>query len=588
MKMTQMIGRQIKDPPRDAQTQSHIFLIRGAYARMTSQGIYSLLPLGFRVCAKIETIIREEMNRIEGQEVLMPVVLPRELWEESGRYQGVDETLLRFKDRNGKDMLLGMTHEEAVVHLARTEANSYKQLPFMLYQIQTKYRDEARPRAGLIRCREFTMKDAYSFHADAESLDAYYDRAHEAYERIFRRVGMRHVVSIQSDTGMMGGTGAHEFMAVADCGEDTIFLSQDGKYQANREVATTGLKFTKSAEQALTKVHTPAKKTIEEVAEFLKVPTSQTGKAVFYVMPDDSKGARPGSQKLVFAVIRGDIEVNEVKLKNHLRTSQLMFANDEQIRAAGSVPGYASPIGIDPAKVRIVFDRSAAESSNLVVGANEADQHYTGFNFPRDLGAAASKVEITDIATAREGDPDPVTGQPLQMKRGIEVGNIFKLGTKYSAAMACTFLDPNGKAKPMIMGCYGIGVGRAMASVMEQASDKYGPIWPMSIAPYQVHVLGLNLNTPEVKAATDHLYKQLLELGVEVLYDDRNEKAGPAFNDADLIGAPLRVVISPKTLAEGNRAEFKTRDGSEKDMKELSGLAEWLAERVRTELKKYA
>ncbi|HTL11064.1 MAG TPA: proline--tRNA ligase, partial [Bdellovibrionota bacterium] len=510
------------------------------------------------------------------------VVLPRELWEESGRYQGVDETLLRFKDRNGKDMLLGMTHEEAVVHLARTEANSYKQMPFMLYQIQTKYRDEARPRAGLIRCREFTMKDAYSFHTDQESLNAYYDRCHESYERIFRRVGMKHVVSIQSDTGMMGGTGAHEFMAVADCGEDTIFLSQDGKYQANREIATTSLKFHQEAEKPLTKISTPNKKTIEELAEFLKVPASQTGKAVFYADQSD-----PKKPKLVFAVIRGDIEVNEIKLKNHLKTPHLAFASDDQIRAAGSVPGYASPIGIDPAKVRIVFDRSAAESSNLVVGANEADFHYTGFNFKRDMGAAASKVEIVDIATAREGDPDPLTGAPLVMKRGIEVGNIFKLGTKYSAAMACTFLDPNGKAKPMIMGCYGIGVGRAMASVMEQSCDKYGPIWPMSIAPYQVHLLALNLNVPEVKAAAEKIYFELKDLGVEVLYDDRNEKAGSAFNDADLIGIPLRIVVSPKTVPEG-MAEFKTRDGSDKGMLPLQGLAERLNERVREELKKFS
>jgi prolyl-tRNA synthetase len=583
MKMSQMIGRQVKETPRDAQTVSHQYLLRGGYVRPVSMGIFSLLPLGKRIAMKIEGIIRDEMNRIQGQEVLMPVVLPADLWRESGRYESVDEALLRFKDRNEKDMLLGMTHEEAVVALARTEANSYKQLPFMLYQIQTKYRDEARPRAGLIRCREFTMKDAYSFHETEEDLSRYYDLCHEAYVRIFNRIGMKNVVSIQSDTGMMGGKVSHEFMAIADIGEDTIFMSPDGKYLANREVATTALKFEKKAEEPLTEVHTPGKKTIEEVTEFLKVPTTQAGKAVFYSMPNTSKDRSLGTEILVLAVIRGDIEVNEVKLKNFLKTPILHPASEELIKSAGSVPGYASPLGLDPRKVKIIFDRSARESSNLVVGANKEEYHFTGFNFDRDLGSVASQIQVTDIATAREGDPCPLTGQPLQMKRGIEVGNIFQLGVKYSEAMNCTFLDRNGKSKPMIMGCYGIGVGRAISSAIEQSHDQYGPIWPMSIAPYQVHLIALNINQDEVRKAAEKIYSELLAQGVEVLFDDRNEKAGSAFNDADLIGAPLRLIVSPKTLAE-NVVEYKTRDGSIKDRVALSEAVTQATQFVRKQL----
>jgi prolyl-tRNA synthetase len=551
MRLSRLIGRRIKETPKEAQTASHQFLLRGGYIRPVSTGIYSLLPLGKRIVQKIEGIIREEMDAIDGQEVLMPVVLPAELWEESGRYQSVGPELLRFKDRNEKAMLLGMTHEEAVCLLARTEADSHHQLPFMLYQLQTKYRDEARPRAGLIRVREFTMKDAYSFHATAEDLEDYYQRCHAAYERIFQRVGMRKVLSIESDTGMMGGKKAHEFMAVAEIGEDTIFLSS--QYAANREVAVSALKFEpKDAPAPLEKVHTPRKKSIEDVAAFLKVTPADTGKAVFYRTPENH---------LVFVVIRGDFEVNEAKLRRIVKAN-LEFAADEQIRAAGAEPGYASPIGVDPKKCTIIFDPSAAYSSNLVVGANEADHHFTGFNFARDLSGIASKITIADIATARAGDPCPITGEPLVETRGIEVGNIFQLGTKYSAAMNVNFLDAEGKQQPMIMGCYGIGVGRAMASVLEQAHDNNGPIWPFSIAPYHVHLVALNYDQPEVQAVADELYAGLQKAGVEVVFDDRNKKAGFAFADADLMGIPLRIILSPKRIPNGE-VEFKYRDGSE-------------------------
>ena len=572
MKISKLVGRRIKDAPKDAKTVSHKFLIRGGYVRPVSSGIYSVLPAGFRITQKIEKIIREEMEAIDGQEVKMPVVLPAELWQESGRLNTVGPELLRFKDRNDKEMLLGMTHEEAVVHLLRTEVNSYKQLPVMLYQIQTKYRDEARPRAGMIRVREFTMKDAYSFHTSQECLDKYYELAHKAYENIFRRVGMKDCVSIKSNPGMMGGNVSHEFMAIAECGEDTIFMSPDGSYRANREVAVAAWKYEKSPALPLEKVHTPEKKTIEDVASFLGMKPENTGKAVFYL--DDS-------DNLIFAMIRGDFEVNESKLKNFIKANDLKFANDDRIRKAGAEPGYASPLALDPKKIRIVVDSSIAGSSNLIVGANEIDHHFKNFNLERDLPGA----EVTDIATVREGDPCTVTGQPLLLKRGIEVGNIFKLGTKYSAAMNCTFLDQNGKTHPIIMGCYGIGVGRTMASVIEQSCDAYGPIWPISIAPYHVHICSLSQNKNDIEI-TDKIYNELIAKGIEVIYDDRGEKPGFMFADADLLGVPFRVITSAKNLPN-NQVEFKIRGQKESTLLPLDGIVEFIVGKVNAEQEKY-
>ena len=576
MKMSKLVGRRIKEDPKDAKTVSHKFLIRGGYIRPVSAGIYSLLPTGERIVKKIEAIIREEMNRIDGQEVLMPVVLPADLWQESGRYESVGAELLRFRDRNEKPMILAMTHEEAIVHLVRTELNSYKQLPVMLYQIQTKYRDEARPRAGLIRTREFTMKDAYSFHTDQADLERYYACCHEAYERIFRRVGMKNVLSIESNSGMMGGKVSHEFMAICDCGEDTVITNADYSYRANREIAVAAWKFEKGEPLPLEKVHTPGMKTIEDVAGFLGVKPENTGKAVFY------QDAHTG--ELIFVLIRGDFEVNEVKLANALKVSELKFADDAAIEAAGAVPGFASPVGIDPAKARIIVDRSAAESGNLVVGANETDYHYRNFNFDRDL--AGSGCLVADIACVREGDPCPLTGQPLQFLRGIEVGNIFQLGTKYSDAMHCDYLDRDGKSHPMVMGCYGIGVGRAMAAVIEQSCDEYGPIWPMSIAPWQVELCAINPEKEGVGEACERLYAELQAAGIEVLYDDRGEKAGSMFSDADLLGIPLRLVVSPRTLAE-KQAEFKVRGSRDAERIALDAAVSHVAARVEAEMEKY-
>lgn len=576
MKMSKMAGRRLREVPKDAKTVSHQFLMRGGYIRPVSAGIYSLLPAGKRIVAKIEAVIREEMDRIDGQEILMPVALPAALWQESGRYESVGAELLRFSDRNDKPMLLAMTHEECVTALIRTEVNSYKQLPVMVYQIQTKYRDEARPRAGLIRTREFTMKDAYSFHTDQADLEAYYMRAHEAYERIFRRIGLNNVLSIESNSGMMGGKVSHEFMAISECGEDTIFVSPDRQYRANREIAVADWKFVKEEARELEKVATPDAKTIEEVANFLKVNAENTGKAVFY------QDARTG--ELIFALIRGDFEVNESKLSNVAKVAELKFADDESIIAAGAVPGYASPLNLSGKKARIIVDRSAFESSNLVVGANEPGYHFMNFNAERDL--AGVDYTVADIATVREGDPAPGSGEPLQMLRGIEVGNIFQLGTKYSESMNCNYLDKDGKSRPMIMGCYGIGVGRAMASVIEYSHDDYGPVWPMSIAPWQVQICAIDPQKSGVGEAAEKLAGELEALGVEVLYDDRGEKAGSMFSDADLLGIPLRLVISPKTLAE-NEAEFRTRACRDSVRFKLDEAAAVIAEKVKAELAEF-
>ena len=569
MRLSQLIGQRLREAPRDAQTASHIFMIRGGYARPLSAGIYSLLPLGKRVTAKVEAIVREEMEAIGGQEVLMPVAQPQELWDESGRSQSIGAELLRFRDRNDKPMVLAMTHEEAVSHMIRTEVTSYKQLPFMLYQLQTKYRDEARPRAGLIRVREFTMKDGYSCHASEECLRAYYEQVHAAYVRIFERVGLNECVAIEGDSGMMGGAVSHEFMALAECGEDTVFVSPNGEYKANRDVATSALTFVREAPRPLEKVHTPGQKTIEDVATFLGTEPSKTGKAVFYATPDG---------RLVFAVVRGDLEINETKLRNFVKAPELALAAEGLIRDAGAEPGYASVMDIDPAKVQVVVDPSVAESSNLVVGANEMDYHFLNFNYDRD----AKVGEVVDIAAVRAGDPCPVTGEPLEMRRGIEVGNIFQLGTKYSESMGCRFLDQNGKSKPIVMGCYGIGIGRTMAAVMEQCHDKYGPIWPVAIAPYHVHIVALNPGKADVRAKADELYDGLREAGFEVLYDDRGEKAGVAFNDADLIGVPIRLVVSPKTVAD-DCVELKLRDGSRSELLSRNSVLDVVSEIFRAQ-----
>ena len=572
MKLNNLIGQRIKEIPKDAQSTSHIFLIRGGYIRPVSSGIYTLLPIAKRIISKISSIIREEMNKISGQEILMPVVNPATLWEQSGRYAMVDQSLLRFKDRNEKNMILAMTHEETVCYLVRTEITSYKQLPSMLYQLQTKYRDEARPRAGLIRVREFTMKDAYSFHTSQECLEKYYQQAHKAYENIFKRVGMKNFISIESDGGMIGNGVSHEFMAIADCGEDTIFVSPDYSYRANKEIACSNIAFIKEKEAQLEKVHTPGYKTIEEVANFLQVNTQKTAKSVLYYSQK--------KEKIIFAMIRGDIEVNETKLKNYCQVDDLIPAEEEHFLSIGSVVGYASAYQLDTDKFTLIIDPSIAESSNLVIGANETDYHYKNFNYNRDL----NKGSIIDIATVRAGEPCTITGEPLKEIRGIEIGNIFQLGNKYTKSMEVNYLDKNGKSQTPVMGCYGIGVGRTLAAVIEQSNDKYGPIWPLSIAPWHLHIIVLNPDKENTREKADNLYHSFQQNSIEVIYDDRGVKAGFAFNDADLIGVPYRIIISPKTLAE-DTVEFKSRNGEEKKVIPYEKVVDIISQRIKEELK---
>jgi prolyl-tRNA synthetase len=556
MLLSQLIGKRSKESPADATLVSHALLLRGGYIRQVANGIYSLLPSGIRVIRKIENIIRDEMNAIGGQEVLMPVVLPRELWDESGRYESVGPELLRFKDRTNHDMVLAMTHEEAVVHLARNEARSYRSYPFMLYQIQTKFRDEPRSRGGLIRVREFTMKDAYSFHRDISSLEEFYSRCADAYSRIFARCGIPEVKCVKSDTGMMGGRVAHEYMLLTDSGEDTIVACKQCDYIANLEVAQCKQIPVEQHPAALAKVHTPGKLSIQDVAAFLNVSESQTAKVVFY---ESDSAERP-----VMVLIRGDIEVNEVKLAKFIGVAPVS-ASEQTMLKTGAVPGFASPVGIHDC--RVIADESLIMTTNLVAGANETDYHYINFDLKRDGGGC----EIADIGTVKEGDCCPLCGGTLMFRRGIEVGNIFQLGTKYTETLGMRYLDENGAECTPIMGCYGIGIGRLMASVIEARHDTFGPLWPLSIAPFTVHIIALNLKAHERERFSTPVYNLLCTDGIEVIYDDREERPGVQFVDADLIGAPLRLIFSNKNL-NTNMVEWKTRDGSSKGLTDVDQI----------------
>ncbi|MGI6208900.1 MAG: proline--tRNA ligase [Anaerolineae bacterium] len=543
MRMSHLFGTTLRQDPADAELVSHRLLVRSGMIRAIAAGIYCYLPLAYRSMRKIEEIIRQEMNAIDGQEVLMPVVHPAELWKESGRWYSVGPELVRFEDRAGRDMVLAMTHEEPVTDLLRREVSSYRQLPMMVYQIQTKFRDEPRPRGGLVRTREFTMKDGYSAHTDYEDLDRYYPRVQQAYENIFRRCGLDAVV-VEADPGMMGGTASHEFMVLSESGEDTLIYCESCGYAANAEAARFD-KGTVPPEEPkpLEEVATPGMKTIQQLAEFLDIPTSRTAKAVFYVDQDGT---------IIFAVVRGDLDVNEVKLANVLRATELRPATDEELVAAGIVPGYASPIGVRG--VKVVVDDSVRDAYNLVAGANREGYHVRNVNFPRDFQADI----VADIALARHGDICAACGSLLADQRGIELGHIFKLGTKYSEAMDATYLDPEGQEKPIIMGCYGIGIGRLMAAAIEQHHDDKGIIWPPAIAPCHVHVVALNLDREEVAGTAEDVYGRLASRW-DVLIDDRPEpSAGVKFNDADLMGFPVRVTVSARSLKAGG-VEIKAR-----------------------------
>ncbi len=547
MKLSNLVGERFKEKPADCQFDSHCLMVRGGYIKMVCNGIYSLYTPAKRIMQKIENIIREEMNRIDGQEVSFPVVMPASLWKESNRFESVGDELLRIKDRSGADMVLAMTHEEAAVHLVRDSAKSYTKYPFMIYQIQTKFRDEPRARGGLIRVREFTMKDAYSFHTSKEDLEDYYNKCYKAYKRIFKRCGIGEVIVVRSDSGMMGGSVAHEYILLTDIGEDTIAICSECDYKANMEAAKCIVNNKILEISDLEKVYTKDTKTIEDVCKYLKRPQEESCKAVIY---QENK-----TDKYVIAFIRGDLEVNETKLRNYLKT-EIHPAQIED-ESKGLVPGFIGPYNLN-CDCKIVIDQSLKGINNLVCGANEADYHYTGFNFDRDYPNA----EYIDIAKTYSGAICPICGKKsITIKRGIEVGNIFQLGTKYTKSMNMQYIDKDGKAQYPIMGCYGIGVGRLAASVCEVRHDEYGPIWPISIAPWQVHICALRANDENVKLISDNLYKSLMDLGVEVIYDDRQVSAGSMFSDADLLGVPIRVIVSPKNLKD-NVIEISLRDKS--------------------------
>jgi prolyl-tRNA synthetase len=548
MRMSHLFGRTLREAPGDAELPSHRLMLRAALMRPLGAGIYSLLPLGWRVVRKVEQIIREEIDAIGGQEMLMPVVHPADLWRESGRYDAVGPELTRFEDRGDRDMVLAMTHEEVVTDLARQEINSYRQLPMLVYHIQTKWRDEPRSRGGLIRVREFTMKDSYSLDRDEEGLDSQYQNHWHAYERIFRRAGIDFVV-VGADTGMMGGLASHEFMALSPFGEDIVLICSNCGYADNREVATFQRDGrSEEALQPMEGVETPNATTIQALADYLKIPLARTAKAVFY-MGD--------SGRFVFVVIRGDLEVNETKLRKATGEGGFTPATGEEIRAIGAEPGYGSPVGVRDAV--IVIDESVRDTPNLVAGANREGWHTLNTNPGRDYAPDV----VADIASAEAGFPCPKCGAPLTAERAIEVGNIFKLGTRYSKVLEANYLDEEGHSHPIYMGSYGIGSGRVSATVVEQHHDDRGIIWPVTVAPYEVSLLWIGAaDDVGPQEAAERLYGELTDAGIEVLYDDRPERAGVKFNDADLIGNPIRISVSARTL-ERDDAEIKLRSATD-------------------------
>ncbi|MBM3242297.1 proline--tRNA ligase [Candidatus Poribacteria bacterium] len=565
MKMSQLFGRTLRETPAGAEIPSHLLLMRAGMIRPLAAGIYSCLPLAQRSLHKIEQITREEMDAIGGQEINMPLVHPAELWRETGRWNElIGKELIGFKDRYSRDFVLAMTHEESITDLARKEINSYRQLPLMLYQIKLKFRDEERPRAGLIRVREFTMKDAYSFHTDENDLNIYYEKVYQAYLNIFCRCGIGDgLIVVESDPGMMGGLGAHEFMLVTESGEDKLILCSRCDYKANAEVAMAQKQvFDHGEPREIEEVATPGQKTIAEVANYLGVKESQTLKVVFY-----STG-----KEIILVGIRGDLEVNEIKLMNVLKTPDLWIATDEELRQDDLVAGYASPIRLSG--IKVVLDDSVPKATNLVAGANKENYHLKNVNYPRDFPDQEPQPIVTDIAMAQDGEECVHCGGRLKAARGIEVGNIFKLGTKYSSAMGATYLDQSGKEHPIVMGCYGIGMGRLMASVVEANHDEDGIIWPLSVTPYQIYLMNIGQGE-DVIEQVEKLYYQLQEQGYEVLFDDREESPGVKFKDADLLGMPIRVAVSARTLRE-NSVEVKLRKEKEKQMVKLDNLNQTL------------
>jgi len=518
-------------------------------------GVYSYLPLGLRALKKIADIIRDEMNKAGGQELMMPVLQPLELWQETGRDKAFGRGLFTLSDRRERRLVLGPTHEEVITQLVSHNVQSYRDLPLMLYQIQTKFRDEPRPRGGLIRVREFSMKDLYSFDTDEEGLDKSYNKMLQAYNNIYTRCGLPSL-QVEADSGAIGGKDSHEFMVVTEDGEDEVIYCEKCKYAANVEKAQS-VKGKVEGGEPLPKeeVATPGAGSIEEVAGFFKIPPSHTLKAVFYV----------ADGKLVFVVVRGDIAVNEIKLKNALGCTDLRFATEDEVIKAGIVAGAASPVGIKGFK--IIADDSITSGANFVAGANKPETHLKNVNYPRDFKADI----VTDIAQAHAGEECPRCGGKLSSTRGIEVGHVFKLGTFLSEKLGALFVDAEGASRPIIMGCYGIGLDRLLAAAIELNHDDKGIIWPLSIAPYHIYLCALHPEDPDVAAAAEKLYNDLEAQGLEVLFDDRAESPGVKFNDADLLGIPFRVTVSPRTL-EKNNAEIKKRSEKESQLVPLDGI----------------
>ena len=565
MRFTQLISRTMRADPPEAETVSHRLMLRAGMISQVASGVYSYLPLAWRSLRKIENIIRQEMDAAGGQEIRMPVLQPLELWEETDRRTAFGENLFTLQDRRGRPMVLAPTHEEVITNIVRANVQSYRDLPATLYQIQTKFRDELRPRAGLIRVREFDMKDAYTFDPDEESLERSYRTMAQAYRNIYQRCGLP-ALMVEADSGAIGGKDSHEFILLSPSGEDTVITCTKCGYAANSEKASGSVSpVAVEPPLPMEEVSTPGVKTIAELCDYLGIPRHKTLKAVFY----------SADGELVFVAIRGDLEVNEVKLKNALHCADLRLASEEEVAAAGLVAGSASPIGIE--NIRRVADESIRLGSNFAVGANVPDTHIRNANYPRDF-----RVDIlAEIALAQDGHGCMRCGEPLESTRGVEVGHIFKLGTFFSETLGAFYLDREGQRRPILMGCYGIGVGRLLAAAIEQNHDEKGIAFPTPISPYHAQMVGLNLADSSVAQAAEELYHRLWERGVETLYDDREEEAaGVKFNDADLLGLPVRLVVSPRALSRES-VEVKGRSESEAELVPLGEVVERVAALIR-------
>ena len=566
MKMSQSFGVTLREIPSNTDSIGHGFLLRAGYVRQIGQGIFGYLPIGWKVLRRIEAVIREEMESVGGVELSMPLVQPAELWRRSGRWDSVGPELIRLKDRRQRDLVLAMTNEEAVASIAATEIRSSRDLPKLVYQIQLKFRDDPRPRAGLIRTRKFTMKDAYSFDIDQAGLDNQYQRIFDAYTRIFQRCGLPST-AVGGDLGIMGGTGAHEFMYLNPIGEDTVVLCDRCGYAQNRQIASIKKPEPDFEEQLpLEQIATPDATTIDALTMQTGLSKSRTAKVVFFSALMSDNRELP-----VVALVRGDMSVNEYKLAALLEAVQLRPSLEDEITAIGAVPGYASPIGLEPGAC-VVADDLVASSWNLVMGANVAGFHYLNGNFGRDYEA----TRVGDIVSANDGDLCPECSFELRTERGVEVGNIFKLGTRFSVALGANYLDANGSEHPITMGCYGIGVGRLMACLAEHYHDASGLLWPIEVSPFQVHICSIGM---DVFPTAEVIYGELEKAGIATLWDDRDLRAGIQFSDADLIGVPIRMTVSSRSLQAGG-IETKLRGGSETEIVPISRLVEWTSKMV--------